>query len=174
MNSLIEWHPSQGQGRVKSYFLLTCAASRPQNLHTNCLYSSELSKWRSPSLIFPAGNMKRNLFACRKGHKGMSNMISGILLQCVKTLGMLFFDLCQGPIISSHCVPVKVHQCVKCESFCRECADGFRGQTGSTVVLSACFWWMGSVCSHEPAFLQNTSWNNAAWSPWAGWVVVLF
>ena len=37
--ALIEWHPPQGQARVKSFFLLTCAASRPQNLHTNCLYT---------------------------------------------------------------------------------------------------------------------------------------
>lgn len=102
-SSLTEWHPSQGQAGAKSYFLLTCAASRPQNLHTNCLYTSELSKRRGSSLIFPAGNMKMNLFACRKGHKGMSNMISGILLQCVKTLGMLFFDLRQGP---NHILPL--------------------------------------------------------------------
>lgn len=86
VSSLIEWQPSQGQAGAKSYFLLTCAASRPQNLHTNCLYTGELSKQRSSSLIFLAGNMKRNLFACRKGHKGMSNMISGNLATARKDI----------------------------------------------------------------------------------------
>lgn len=123
-SSLIEWHSPQGQAGAKSYFLLTCAASRPQNLHTNCLYTSRLRKRRSSSLIFPTGNMKKNLFACRKGHKGMSNMISGILLHCVNTLGMLFSIFAKGQIISAHCVPIKVKHFIKCESGHSECADG--------------------------------------------------
>lgn len=98
MSALIEWRPCQGQDRAKSYFLLTCAASRPQNLHTDSLCTSKLSKRRSSSWIFPAGNMKRNLCACRKGHKGMSNMRSGISLEYMKTLGIFFFfDSCQKP-----------------------------------------------------------------------------
>lgn len=70
----------------------------------------------------------------------MSNMISGILLQCVKTQGMLFSIFAKGQIISAHCGPRQVKQCVKCESVRDERAVRVRGQSGSTIVLSARFW----------------------------------
>lgn len=51
----------------------------------------------------------------------MCNVISGNWLRCV----MLLFDLCQGPIISSYCVLVKIKRLLTRES---ELADRFRGQ----------------------------------------------
>ena len=123
------------------------AANRPQNLHTDCHYSRELSKRRGSSLIFPAGNMKRNLFACRKGHKGMSNMISGNLLQCVKTLGMLLFlSLPTAYHILPLC-PCQVNQCVKCESVCRESA--FSSEVSRLSCFRCFFWWIWRVCCYQ-------------------------
>lgn len=53
-----------------------------------------------------------------------------------KDIRNVVFSICaKGRIISSHCVPVKVNQCVGCESVYRERADGVRGQTGSTAVF---------------------------------------
>lgn len=59
-----------------------------------------------------------------RGHKGMSNAISGNWLRCVMSLS----DLCQGPIISSHCVLVKSKRRITRESVRNEPADWFRGQ----------------------------------------------
>lgn len=88
------------------------------SVYTGCLCSCELSKCRSSLL-------RGNLCACRKGHKGMSNVISGNRLRCV----MLLSDLCQGPIISSYCVLVKIKRRLTRESISNELADRFRGQT---------------------------------------------
>lgn len=70
-------------------------------------------------------NMRGNLCPCRKGHKGMSNVIRGNWLRCV----ILLSHLCQGPIISSYCVLVKIKRRITRESVCYESADRFRGQT---------------------------------------------
>lgn len=63
----------------------------------------------------------------------MSNVISGILLQRVKRHWECCFSiLAEGPIVSSHCVPVKANRRGKCEPVCGETPQpGFRGRTGS-------------------------------------------
>lgn len=63
----------------------------------------------------------------------MSNMISGILLQCVKTLGMLFVDLHPGPnhILPLCGPPVKAKAaCSNVSQFAGNVQTGSRGQAG--------------------------------------------